>query len=485
MTRRTLTYVVILVVLAGLSLLRLTLPQGPAPIAFKIPAFKPEEVDKLVITSVAKKPAGAEQTAAPASTEPQSVTIERGDATGKVWNVTAPFKYPADGGVIESILKAFENETTMDLLVSSDPKEHASYELLPDQAVKLEIYRKGQLETALYIGKNATGGASYIRPVNSEEVYRAKTVTKARLDKPAADWRDKKLFDVKKEDITKLEILNEGVTWAFKSEGGKWKAEQPADLQVDQSTLDGMARAFSNLRVADILDSAPGDTGLTTPSMKISATLASGVKTILVGGEKEPGTRYVMREGDSQLFTVRDGSLSLFRKGRNDLRDKSLFDFDAEAMTYLKVSRGEKKLALEKVTENGQQGWKPMEQVGVTLDPKGLQSAMAAVTTLRVANYLETADGADFKSNPLVIELKAGDKAHTITVGNDKGNGELYATRTPDGAVFTLREFALNPFKQILGEAVAQPPQRPGMGGLPPGMQLPPGVQLPPGMAMP
>lgn len=461
MTRRTILYVIVMFVLAGLSVVRLTLPEGPAPIAFKIAALTPAEVDKLVITK-----------------GDQTVTLEKASADGKLWNVTAPFQYPADNGTIDSILKSFEKETLMDVLASSDPKDHGTYEVLPEQAVKLEIYKKGQLETALYIGKNATGGASYIRPVNSEEVYRAKTVSRARLDKPAADWRDKKLFDVKKEDITRLEVLEGEKTWAFKQEAGKWTAEQPSDLVVDQNTVDGMARAFANLRVADILDKAEGDTGLTAPGLKITATVGGAAKTVLVGNEKEAGSRYVMREGDSQLFTVRDGSLGLFRKTRNELRDKSLFDFDAEQVTSLAVSRGEKKLALEK----SEQGWKVIEQAGVTPDSKNLQAVMASLATLRIASYLDGAESADLNTNALIVVVGAAGKQVTLTIGNDKGNGELYATRSSDNAIFTLREFSINGFKQLLGEPVTQPPQPRGMGGLPPGMQLPPGVQLPPGM---
>lgn len=475
MTRTTWIYVLMFCLLGLASAIKLGMPEGPDPIAFKLPALKPEEVSKLVITK-----------------GETAVTLEK-DADGKTWRVTSPFTYPADTTVVESILRNFEKETLMDMLVSSDPKDHTTYELLPDQAIKLEVYKGATLETALYIGKNAVGGSSYLRPVNSEEVYRAKSISKARLDKPAAEWRDKKIFDLKPEELTRLEISGGALPLIFVRDNGKWKAEEPADLAVDQNTVDGLARTFSTLRAADILEKAEGDTGLDAPSLKVVATLKEGTRTLLVGKEKETATRYVQREGDSQLFTVRDGLLDTFRKGRNDLRDKSVFTFDAEQVNHVLIARDDKKVVLSKVqgepdaSGKVQEGWKVTEQVGVSVDMKAIQQVMAGITTLRVASYQEgvTPEVGGFVSHALQVELGTQDGAKVmLTVGAEKAEGEYYAMRSSDGAVFTLRGFALNGFKQVLGEPVQQPPgARGGMpSGLPPGLQLPPGVQLPPGM---
>lgn len=471
MTRTTWIYVIVFCLLGLASVVKVSLPEGPEPIAFKLPALKPEEVSKLVITK-----------------GETAVTLEKAP-DGKGWNVTAPFTYPADNTNIESILRNFEKETLMDMLVSSDPKDHTTYELLPDQAVKLEVYKGTSLETALYIGKNASGGTSYIRPVNSEEVYRAKTVTKARLEKPAAEWRDKKIFDLKPEEITRLEITGGPQPLTVAREGGKWKALEPADLQVDQNTVDGLARTFSTLRAADILEKADGETGLDAPTLKVVATLKEGTRTLLVGKEKETATRYVQREGDPQLFTVRDGLLDTFRKDRNNLRDKAIFSFDAEQINHVLIARDDKKVVLAKVkgepdaAGKAQEGWKVAEQVGVTVDMKAIQQVMAGITTLRVATYQDgvTPEAAGFITHALQVELGTQDGSRVmLTVGTEKAEGEYYATRSSDGAVFTLRGFALNGFKQVLGEPVQQPPGP--KGGLPPGLQLPPGVQLPPGL---
>ena len=467
MTRTTVGYVVLFCVLAVLSVVKGTLPEGPAPIAFKLPALKADEISKIVVTR-----------------GDQSVTLERGSGGPFPWMITAPLSYPADSGAIDGILKAFEKEIPMDLKMTADEKDHERYEVNAEKAVKLELFKGAELETAFLLGKNAAGGSVYLRPVNSADVFRAKVTSRARLEKPAADWREKKIFDVKKEVISKLEVVADGATRIFTQANGVWAAEQPAGLQVDQMTVDGMARSISTFRSADILEKAEGETGLSAPTMKISMTLPDGTRSLLIGAEKSSGEFYAQREGDPQLFTVRDGSLKTLKKTDAELRDKSVFTFDPEQVNEITVSRSEKRVKLK--LQDG--GWKVAEPPGVAVDSKAVQGMMASIATLRAAGFAPgvNASTAGFDSAPLEVAfgLKEG-QAVGLTVGGAAESGLVYAVRKGNPEVLTLRETSISNFKRILGEPVPKGPEAGAggmMGGMPGGMQLPPGFKLPPGL---
>lgn len=435
MSRRTVVYLVVLALLGVLLVVQRTRPQGPTPIAFKLPAVAEADATRLVLTSGEKK----------------VVLVKQGAS----WQQESPLPWPADATAVGGVIKAFEKEIPMDFRVSSNPEDQTTYELTEAEALKLELFTKSAdtPEIAVYIGKSGPMGTSFIRPVGSADIYRAKVGAKARFERSAEDWRDKRVLIVDEAQVNAVKIEGAGLTTvSLRLDGSSWVADEPAGLKVDQTTAKALARSVASLRSSEILDAAPAEAALDAPLWTVSVGFGAGGADVLrIGAAKGEGSAYVARQSDGRAFVVRDSLLTGLKRDPDALRDRTLATFAPEAVRRLSVSLGATQLVLE-AGENPDE-WK----VGAGAPPPNLtpQSLKALLTTLgglRAVDFspVGPAEAGLEGDAVLAVELDVGAATPVrVEFGGEVEEGKVYA-RADGGPVVTVRSSVAQSVRRLL-----------------------------------
>ncbi len=467
MTRRTSIYLLVFVVLSIGAVVKATRPKGPAPITYRIPAIDPDELTKVVITQ-----------------SDGTIVFER-PSKDDPWKITDPLSFAADSNALKAVLRPFEKEITMDLKMSDDKESFDRYEVSPEKGITLELYQGGDLKVALVIGKSAPGGAAYIRPVNSNEVYRARVGSRARLEKKAEAWRDRHLFPFKADDVTEMHVIDEKGDRRFVREDGRWILRDSDAFDLDQRSIDGLARSAANLRAKDILDKTD-DAWFASPYLRLELRAGDAHDTLIVGDEASKNVRYAKRLSDNQGFTLRQSSLGGFFKSDDDLRNKAAFSFKEDAISKVELAKGEHRLVVKK----NEDSWNVEESTDGQVDDKEVRSTVTRLLRLRFAAYKPDESFPSTKPDDdsllrITLESKDG-RREGIVVAVREGENEFLAHRKGEEAVFSIRRRLLDSSRRLLGEDIPEP-KRPGMppggrAGLPPGIrnQLPPGIKLRP-----
>ena len=140
---------------------------------------------------------------------PDGLTINRPDNSivrlykeGERWLVGEP-KYPADTALVTAMLQALG--TVKVLGTVSGSADYARYGIPETGRLTVTALRAGKVIRTLVVGKNAsTNQQSYIVMDDKKDVWLASGNLKDTFDRTLADLRDKTLWQVPPEGITKL-----------------------------------------------------------------------------------------------------------------------------------------------------------------------------------------------------------------------------------------------------------------------------------------
>ncbi|PKL19441.1 MAG: hypothetical protein CVV49_01130 [Spirochaetae bacterium HGW-Spirochaetae-5] len=178
--------------------------------------------------------------------------------------------YAGDADLIEALERKARDFKLLDLV--SDKGYYDKYDLTEDRAVTIFIKGKGKVLRKIAIGKaGSTKNHSYIRVDDSKEVYLASGIMKSDFNLSVSDLRDKRIFDIKKEDIRFFRISYGGENYDFQlfqnkketdgSDGNqksleKWMCRGYKDLELSDAEVNSILALFSPLKAAEFPENA-------------------------------------------------------------------------------------------------------------------------------------------------------------------------------------------------------------------------------------
>ena len=171
-TRTTRGLAVLLLVLLLLDALvwrQQALDQAPLP---QLNGFEVDGVDSLLLTL------GEER-----------IRLQR---TADQWQVLTPRTHPADPVAVAAVLDALRGGVRPEARV--DQGNHERYGLEGLETIRVSVDTPDTALMTLHIGRDAPGGATFVRFDGEDAVYRARIGGRALYDKPAASWRDARLW---------------------------------------------------------------------------------------------------------------------------------------------------------------------------------------------------------------------------------------------------------------------------------------------------
>ncbi|MFQ5449818.1 MAG: DUF4340 domain-containing protein [Nitrospinaceae bacterium] len=250
------------------------------------------------------------------------------------------------------------------------------------------------------------------------------------------------LFDRK--DVEGFSLTKGEQTLQLQRKGEEgWKLLQPLKAEADKEAAASYLSRLEDARFSRVVEESPKDPavyGLKTPSLKITLKLkGQGEKTLLVGDENPMRNYlYVQREGEKKVLLA-----TVFRKDLDrslfDLRDKTLLDFENEAVRKIKFLAGESSFDLVK----NEKQWEIVKPVRTKADPNEVRRFLNSVKFSRIREFVEekpetlTPFGLDTPVIQLVLEIGKEAKTLSLLVGNQKNEAGFFG-KTGDASNVVL-----------------------------------------------
>ena len=461
-------FLVILLVLAGLALLRKNAENKPVSIVKQVnlQTLVPEG---LISANIAKVEmfAGAKPD--------QKVVLEKKD---DAWRVASLFNAPANADDTAKLLdKILAMKGEFRGSAESDEKL-ASYDLKDDQAFHVCAYKAGEDKPVvdLRIGKAPDYKSVFVRRADDKKVYVESTNLKREAGvteppsgedtpKPAAaddgavpkssKWIKKELAKFEKDKITKLALNTPDKALAFErfekpkpekpatteGEGEGEKPVEPAKPEYEwkltsggfsptfsETSLQGVLNAFTTINVSDVLDPAKkAEYGLESPQFKAVVSVDGQGDTVLLGGRpKMNDDCYVMVEGapDGLVYKMDKYKFEqVFPKG-TPLFTLPGLTLKKEDMAKVDVTGPQGHIVLEP----GEGDWKVAEPaLDLEVQKTAVDNLVGAFAALKPADYADASVDVGALATTATVTMKDG-STHSLQIGGEaKGIEGSYA----------------------------------------------------------
>ncbi|MEW5767570.1 MAG: DUF4340 domain-containing protein [bacterium] len=210
------------------------------------------------------------------------------------WQISDPLKYRANQAYVEDLLGNILS-LEIDALASELPEKQTFYGV-DTGGIIVKVSAEDRPLSSFIIGKQSYPH-TYLRPLNSTQIYRVKGVSRWYYTRQISDWRDKTIFDfdtasVKEITLSETEavirLLREGDLWKMESKG----EESPADTEAVNQLLS----TASTLKANDFKDTAP-ERDFSRPDFRVAITFDSGeTRGLSLLAEDESQTQYLAQK---------------------------------------------------------------------------------------------------------------------------------------------------------------------------------------------
>ena len=408
-------------------------------------------VDKTVIESVATE-------------------AEAGVDAGRRWKITAPIQADADQVAVQALLANFRKEVPLDVKV--DLGNLDDYGLDAGTGIVVEIWTEADgaaPSLSLTVGQDAPGGSTFVRLSGDEAVYRARVGGRHRFDKSSVEWRNRVLLDFDKAFAIGILVESDGSVLSHLVRGpspgvdadslplpGPWRLEPDPGYPTDALLADAIAQGLGLMRAGELMG-ADFDGGFTSPLAVITVTLADGTERVLeVGSRESGGARFVRVNGQPDVYRVAASTIDQALLPAQELRDKTLFAFERQAVDTLALKDGAGIVLLQQDLSNGL--WNVIEPPNVDVDVKLVFFAVNTLATLRsdeIASGVSFAQaGLEDPSNRIVVHFLDGhDEVLDIghRVADERGRTLYFARVGGKDTVHLLREATVVKLRQGFG----------------------------------
>ncbi|MEK6608403.1 MAG: DUF4340 domain-containing protein [Myxococcota bacterium] len=388
------------------------------------------------------------------------------------FRVAEPVDYPADKYAVKTLLEKLEKLEFGDVVTDQSAK-HAEFEVDDAKGVRVTVEdADGKARADFLVGKIA-GGYTLVRAAGKNEVVQVVGSIKTTFSKELKAWRDKTIFDFKRDEAERIEVATPGGAYALagakEGEKIKWTlASAPLAVDaLDEDVPSGIVSSLYALKASDFADNATLETaGLVTPAFAITVKAGGAAHTLLVGGKKDEDF-YVKRADKPQIFLLKKYTVDRVAKRPIDLRDKTVASFKEDDVESVEIVKGGDRLRLAR--KDG--AWSSTPET--KLDEAKVKSAVAALAMLKASSFSDARDAATtgLGKPQGIVTVRLKDRSNvTVRVGGKTAeDNELYLARDGRPDVFVVKKYTVDRFLKTAAdfERKADAPPMPGPGPRP------------------
>jgi hypothetical protein len=412
------------------------LPKGDKEKSQPVLSFKHEDVESMTLAYPG-----------------QEIQLKK-DASGR-WRMTHPLQVPADESTISGILSALgTSEVRRTVEEKAGPEELKNFGLdKPHVKVSIGLKRGGSLPSLLVGAKTPVGNSTYVKRETEPRVLLTNSSLSSSFEKKLYDFRDKKILEIKEEEIKQLTLKGTHGTLVLIKKGDEWFIDKPKSYRADLTEVQGMLASLSSMFARDFIEGSHLELkkyGLDPARLQIALDTGEkeGRREILFGSKRESKDEiYVTLGSGGTVYTVLENVLKRLDKSLATLRDKQILSFAHDKVTKLHIHRtsGE---AIDMV--KGPKG----EWIEASKTEKVQQRVVAdyvrALGSLRAKGFAEDEPKKTkrygLESPILKVSLEENDKKNMMTLLVVQSREGYYAVQEGSPNVYVIDEPS---FKQI------------------------------------
>jgi hypothetical protein len=344
--------------------------------------------------------------------------VLQGTPTGKqgvgedkvAWALAGPITGDADPISVRNLLAVFRKETPLDARV--DTGNFDTYGLDAGNGILVEIWQGGEApHLSLTVGNDGPNGTSYVRLSGSDAVYRARVGGRARYAKAAAEWRNRRVFDLDPPAVASLELSRPGQAGlrlvrtedrapaAGAEARPGWVLDPDPGFPTDPVDADALIAGLCGLRVGAFLPPEPPP-GFDPPLATLTLTATDGaVRRVDVGGSPPDGAFLLRVEGRPELLRVARAPIAAALVAPEALRDRTLLRFERTSVDTLAFEspRLPAVLLQQDLATNL---WSVLQPANVDVDLKLVFFMVNTLAELRAESFVELPPAAVGLSEP-------------------------------------------------------------------------------------
>jgi hypothetical protein len=227
------------------------------------------------------------------------------------WQIVKPKPLRADGLQVEELIRKLK-DAKMDLTVSDEDAKKAASAFASGTPVATVKATDASGTQQLEVRKNKDD--YYAKSSAVDGVHKVTADLGTGLDKGLDDFRNKKLFDFGFNDPNKIEMHDNGKTYAFQKTGEDWFANgKKLDSTSVQSLLDKL-RDFSASKFVDF-------TAVATPTIDLTVSSNDGKRVEKVLISKQGSDYVAKRENEPSLYGLDAKAVDDLSKAASDVKE--------------------------------------------------------------------------------------------------------------------------------------------------------------------
>jgi hypothetical protein len=226
------------------------------------------------------------------------------------WQIVKPKPLRADGLQVEEFIRKLK-DAKIDLTVSEEDAKKAATSFSSGTPVATVKITDPSGTQQIEIRKNKED--YYGKSSAAEGIHKVTSDLATGVDKGVDDFRNKKLFDFGFAEPNKIEMHDNGKTYAFQKTGEDWMANgKKMDSTSVQSFLD---------KLRDLSASKFVDSGFTTASTDITVTSNDGKRVEKVLISKQGSDYIARRENETALYALDAKTVDELSKAAADVKE--------------------------------------------------------------------------------------------------------------------------------------------------------------------
>ena len=279
-----------------------------------------------------------------------TTTVEKVPMTG--WEITDPFRYPADPNIVGTLLREFS--TLSPARTVADSAESLSEYGLEFPSASVEVSRGLDKPLVLLLGDvNPTGAAYYAAEQGARRVFLVSSQINGNLRRSTDALRDRSLMRVERDKVDEVVLEKGGGKVVIKLDPyGTWRVEEPYRLPAERDEVINALNNIAGASAISFVDEAPSSLeryGLTNPVVKATLKSRDGnINHTLSLGHVEMGRVYAMSSERRNVYSVSTTLLQQLDREPDFYRRLTAFDFQSYRIPTFSMELGDEAATLVK-----------------------------------------------------------------------------------------------------------------------------------------
>jgi hypothetical protein len=201
-----------------------------------------------------------------------------------------------------------------------------------------------------------------------------------------------RLTDYTSDAIESVTLINEDGTFVIVKKDQDWVLSSPADIRYDSSKLSSIVINASTIVADKVVEENAADLsiyGLDKPAKAVVKT-TDGAETVIEIGNLTPtrGGNYVKLAGSNKVYVISNFIGDMLTSGKNDIRKNLMFDFTADLIDSVAMSRKGESLFSATVEEDGV-SWTMKSPISGSVNESAVNPMLEALASTYVVDFVE------------------------------------------------------------------------------------------------